>query len=95
MTACEDGTLDPARTRHVRYQDFTTAPLRVLQSVYAQLGFELDPEVEEAMRRYLAERPKDALGTHQYAFSDLRIDLDEERNRFERYQSWFDVRVEG
>ncbi len=66
-----------------------------MQSVYAQLGFELDPEVEEAMRRYLAERPKDALGSHRYAFSDLRLDLDEERNRFERYQSWFDVPVEG
>ena len=95
VTACEDGTLDRARACHLRYQDFTTAPLRAVKSVYSQLGFELDPKVGEAMRRYLAERPKDALGSHRYAFRDLRFDLDEERNRFERYQNWFDVPVEG
>ncbi len=95
VTACEDGTLDRARACHLRYQDFTTAPLRAVKSVYSQLGFELDPKVGEAMRRYLAERPKDAFGSHRYAFRDLRLDLDEERNRFERYQNWFDVPVEG
>ena len=65
VTACEDGTLDRARACHLRYQDFMTAPLRAVKSVYSQLGFELDPKVGEAMRRYLAERPKDALGSHR------------------------------
>jgi hypothetical protein len=93
VTACRDGELDPERTCHVRYEDFMSAPLDAVQVVYTHLGFELEPVVEDAMGRYLAERPKDALGVHRYSFTDLDLDSDEERSRFERYQEWFAVPV--
>jgi hypothetical protein len=95
VTACQDGTFDQTRACHVRYEDFTADPLRAVRSVYAHLGLALAPAVEETMRRYLAERPKDALGTHRYSFTDLRLDRDEERGGFERYQKFFGVPVEG
>ncbi len=95
MTASRDGTLEPARTRHVRYEDFMTDPLGVLRGVYAHFGYELDPTVEERMHGYLTERPKDAFGTHRYSFAELHQNPDEERSRFERYQRWFAVPMEG
>jgi Sulfotransferase family len=95
VTACQDGTLDPTRTRHVRYEDFMTDPMGAIRGMYAPFGFDLDPVVEERMDRYLAERPKDALGTHRYSFADLHLNLDEERSRFEPYQRWFAVPMEG
>jgi hypothetical protein len=95
VTACQDGTLDTTRTRHVRYEDFMTDPMGAIRGMYAPFGFDLDPVVEERMDRYLAERPKDALGTHRYSFADLHLNLDEERSRFEPYQRWFAVPMEG
>ncbi len=95
VTACQDGTLDPARTCHVHYEDFVSDPLRAVRSVYAHLDLELDPAVEEAMTRYLVERPKDALGTHRYSFRDLQLDEERERSDFARYQSWFGVPMGG
>ena len=95
VTACEDGTLDPARTCHVRYQDFTTAPLPRYR---ASTPSSVSNSTRRSRRRCAAtwpSAPRTRSGPIEYAFSDLRIDLDEERNRFERYQSWFDVRVEG
>ena len=95
MTACQDGTLDPTRTRHVRYEDFMTDPLGVLRGVYAHFGYDVDPTVEERMDTYLTERPKGAFGTHRYSFADLQINPDEERSRFGPYQRWFAVPMEG
>jgi hypothetical protein len=94
-TACQDGTLEPAHTCHVRYEDFMTDPIGAVRSVYAAFGVDLDPTVEQRMCRFLADRPKDALGTHRYSFADLHLDPAEERRRFERYQRWFAVPMEG
>jgi hypothetical protein len=95
VIACRDGTLEPARTCHVRYEEFMADPLGAIRSLYAHFEFELDSNVEARMCRYLAERPKDALGTHRYSFAHLHLDPDQERSRFERYRSWFAVPVEG
>ena len=95
VSGCQDGTLDRAHTCHVHYEDFVTDPLGAVQSVYTRLGLELQPTVEEKMRRYLAERPKDALGLHRYSFTDLHLDEDQERRGFERYQRWFAVPMGG
>jgi hypothetical protein len=95
VTACQDGTLDPARTFHVRYDEFMSDPLDAVEGLYTHLDLDLDSTVEEQMCRYLAERPKDVLGTHRYSFAHLHLDPGEERKRFERYQRWFDVPEEG
>ena len=43
------------------------------------------------MRDYLASRPKDKHGVHEYSFDDLRLDRDAERAKFARYQARFQV----
>jgi hypothetical protein len=95
VTACQDGTLEPARTFHVRYEEFMSDPLGAVRSLYTHLDIDLDSTVEEEMCRYLAERPKDALGTHRYSFAHLHLNPSVERRRFERYQRWFAVPEEG
>jgi hypothetical protein len=94
-TACQDGTLEPAHTCHVRYEDFMTDPIDAVRNVYAAFGVDLDLTVEQRMCRFLADRPKDDLGTHRYSFADLHLDPAEERRRFERYQRWFAVPMEA
>jgi hypothetical protein len=95
VSAYQDGTLDPARTYHGHYADFLSDPLSALGRMYAHLGFELTPSVEAAMARYLAERPKDGRGQHEYSFADLGLDYQEERRSLQRYQNWFGVTEEG
>ena len=43
------------------------------------------------MRDYLAGRPKDKHGAHEYSFADLELDPVVERERFARYQRHFSV----
>jgi hypothetical protein len=94
VLASQDGTLPTARTFHGHYADFVSDPLAAVTKLYAHFGFALEPRVEATMKRFLAGRPKDARGSHDYAFADLGLDYEAERARFGPYQSWFGVPVE-
>ena len=95
VRASQDGMLDAARTHHGHYADFVSDPLAAVTKLYAHFGFALEPRVEATMARFLAERPKDARGPHEYLFADLGLDYEAERALFGPYQSWFGVPVEG
>jgi hypothetical protein len=86
-----DGTLDPARVHHVHYADFMRDQIGVIGELYAALGRPLPPDTAQAMRDYLAGRPKDKHGAHEYSFADLALDPAVERERFARYQRHFSV----
>jgi hypothetical protein len=90
-TQSTDGTLDPARVHHVHYADFVQDQVGVIGELYRALGASLTPETADAMRRYLAGRPKDQHGKHEYSFADLDLDPAVERERFARYQRHFSV----
>ncbi len=90
-TASTDGTLDPAHVHHVHYADFVQDQVGVIDELYRSLGDPLTPETADAMRAYLAGRPKDVHGKHEYSFADLGLDPAVERERFSRYQRHFSV----
>jgi len=91
VTASTDGTLDPQRVHHVHYADFMQDQIGVVGDVYRALGRSLAPDTAQAMRSYLAGRPKDQHGAHEYSFADLELDRAVERERFTRYQRHFSV----
>ena len=86
-----DGTLDPARVHHVHYADFMQDQVGAVDALYTAHGRSLSPEVAQAMRDYLAGRPKDKHGAHEYSFADLELDPAVERERFARYQQRFSI----
>jgi hypothetical protein len=43
------------------------------------------------MQSYLAAKPKDRHGAHEYRFADLGVDYDATRAAFARYQERFAV----
>ena len=43
------------------------------------------------MRAYLAARPRERHGRHEYDFADTGLDLDETRARFANYQSRYGI----
>ena len=87
----ERGTLDPARTHHIRYDDFGRDPLAAVDKLYAQFGWELDAAMRQRMQDRVAAQPKGQHGRHEYSFDDLAIDRIAERARYARYQRTFGV----
>jgi len=75
----------------VRYADLMRDPLATISSVYRQLGLELRSEAAERMSAYLAAKPKDKHGAHDYAFAETGFDVGLERQRFIAYQTRYGV----
>ena len=78
----------------VRFRDMMKDPFETIRGLYAHFGREYTPEAEQAMRDYLAAKPKGKHGAHDYSFHDLGLDLAEERARFVDYQERYDVPTE-
>jgi len=86
-----DDTLPEDRTHHVHYAEFVHDQVGQIAGLYGALGWELPDATERAMHEYLASRPKDKHGVHEYSFADLRLDPGAERAKFARYRSRFAV----
>lgn len=78
----------------VRYADLMRDPLATVANVYRELGLELRPEAAERMSAYLAAKPKDKHGAHDYAFAETAVDARLERRRFADYQARYGVPTE-
>ena len=87
----ESGAIPASQIVDVQYQDLVRDPWKTLHGAYDRLGLEFTTAAETRMRAYLAEKPKDRHGVHQYTFADLGVDHDETRAAFARYQQHFDV----
>lgn len=66
-------------------------PISVVRRAYAHFGIEWSAEVEEPMRRFLADNPRGSRGVHRYLREDFGLSLDEIRSRFADYCKTFDI----
>ena len=78
----------------VRFADLMADPLAAVARIYQGLELDFTEEVESAMGDYLAHKPRNKFGKHDYAFADLGLNLGEERERFAGYQARFDIASE-
>lgn len=62
------------RLAHVEFGAFMLDPVGCAMSVYQQLGYAADSEVERAMRRFMAENPRDKHGRHGYSLQNFGLD---------------------
>jgi hypothetical protein len=85
------GELPDTQFVDVRYGDLMASPVATLEQTYEQLGITWDPAVGEAVTRHLVERPKGSRGAHEYSLEEMGISVADERARFARYQSTYDV----
>ena len=61
------------RLVHVDFSHFMSDPVGRALSVYRQLGYRADGEVERAMRRFMAENPRDKHGRHGYSLENFGL----------------------
>jgi hypothetical protein len=90
-----DGTLPDDNFVDIRFSDLMADPAVALGRLYDGLGWKLPSDVEAAMARYIAEKPRGAHGVHRYALEDWGLAAAEERDRFRFYCERFGLDEEG
>jgi hypothetical protein len=65
-------------------------PLASIRDIYRRLELTLTPAVEAEMHAYLAARPQEKFGRHQYDSAPAQV-IAEERRVYRRYQEFFGV----
>ncbi len=91
MKQRDSSVLPDGQILDVRYCDLVADPIAVLRRIGDWLGAPFGGRAEAAVREWIARRPKDRHGTHEYSFADTGLDLATERARHAEYQRRYDV----
>ena len=84
----------PDRFVDVHFSDLLRDPVATLRSAYDRMGRHFSGEHAEAIRRYLAEKPKGKFGVHHYAPEDWGFTAAGLREALAPYISHFGVVLE-
>jgi hypothetical protein len=84
----------PDRFVDVHFQELLRDPVATLRAAYGRMGRRFSDEHAEAIRRYLAEKPKGKFGVHQYSPEDWGMSAAELRKSLAPYIAHFDVALE-
>jgi len=84
----EEGIVPAANIADSRFQDLMDDPLSCVEGIYAHFGLALSDDVRERMSGYLARKPREKFGRHDYAVDERRT---RDRPMFRRYQALYGV----
>jgi len=87
----DSGLADAKQFFDVRYHALVSDPFDTIAGIYEHFGLAYTADAEARMRAYLAAKPKDQHGAHQYSFADTGFGLETERRRFAAYQQRYGV----
>jgi hypothetical protein len=90
----EEPLVDDPRIHHVPYADFVRRPVEVIHEFYDKYRVPFTPEIEAAMRGYLAHNRGDRHGKFAYSVEVLPIDVATLDREFAPYRERFGVERE-
>ncbi len=76
---------------HVPYAELTSDPVGCARRIYREIGEELPPGAEAAMRKHVGEHVQHRYGRHTYAPADFGLERAALDERFAHYRRRFDV----
>jgi hypothetical protein len=79
------------RVLDIHFHEFLKDEVGMVRRIYEHFGRELSIEAEASMRAFLADNSRDQRGHHTYTFADTGLHVSDERQRFARYQEYFNV----
>jgi hypothetical protein len=80
---------------HMYYHDMMRDPMAVMRNLYAWAGDTLTPDVETAMKQWLAEHPQDRFALNAYTLDQYGLSVETLKPIFEQYLSTFDIELES
>jgi hypothetical protein len=83
--------LAPDRVIDVQYDDTVSDPVGTVRRVYEHFGLDRTTAVDDGVRTYLAENPRDKHGAHRYTLEEFGLDRDEVDAAFASYRDRFGV----
>jgi hypothetical protein len=86
--------MDDARIYHVRYADFVADPVGTIRGFYEYSRVPFTPEIETAMRDYLANNKGDRYGKFHYSLDAIGEDIDSLNAEFAPYRKRFGLEIE-
>jgi hypothetical protein len=84
----------PDRFVDVHFQDLLRDPVATLRGAYERMGRRFSDAHAEAIRRYLAEKPKGKFGVHQYTPEEWGFTAEGLRESLAPYIAHFGVALE-
>lgn len=71
----------------VRFEDTVSQPLAVVRAIYAWAGYQLGPEAEAAMQRWLADNRRSNRAEHVYDSATFGLDPERLKQDFAEYRA--------
>jgi len=71
------------------YSDLISDPAGAVKKVYRSFDIPLPDDMEERVRGFLLQNPKDRFGKHHYELEEFGLDRDEEARRYAAYRERF------
>lgn len=78
----------------ISFYEFMQSPIEQIKIIYQQFGLSLSSATEQKMSDYLHLHSQEQHGRHDYKFSDTGLDLQQERQRVQTYQDYFNTTLE-
>lgn len=85
----------PERIIDARFQDLMNDPVGLVGGIYDQMGREFLGEHADAIRAYIARRPKGALGVHKYTATEWGVDANAVYKTMEAYTDHHQIELEN
>ncbi len=90
VTLLETAAVPTAQIHNFLYAQLVEQPLPALETLYRDMGLELEPTALRAMANYLQQKPQGKFGRHQYSIGQQEENA-HKRQLFQRYQHYFQV----
>lgn len=91
MAVRDNRRFAPSRVFDMHFHELLRDEIAMIKRIYDHFGRELSDEAEANMRAFLVEHTRAQRGRHEYSFADTGLRVDDERQRFARYQQRFEV----
>lgn len=89
------GLIPAAQIADLHFQDLMKDPVRAVEGVYAALGLPFSGRFADAIRTYLAQKPRDHFGKHRYQAEDYGLTQASIREAFRFYTDHYQIALEG
>ena len=89
MRSRDRGCAPAERFLDLYYIDLVADPIGAVRKVYARFDLPFPEELDEKIRDFLRQNPRERFGKHRYSLEQFGLNLEEEKRRYSAYRERF------